>query len=51
MATPTTGFLVENFFNGISGFFWETGNMVYNLKQYKEMGKNEKIWEVFLADC
>ena len=53
MTTPTTGFLVENFFNAFSGFFLETGNMVYNWKKYKEAvkpdDKSKYLKETFLA--
>ncbi|MBR6026724.1 MAG: hypothetical protein IK065_03910, partial [Neisseriaceae bacterium] len=36
MTTPTTGFLVKNFFNSFSGFFLEIGNMIVATKKYQE---------------
>ena len=49
MTTPTTGFLVENFFNAFSGFFLETGNMINAFKSYQK-ADNDKNKRKYLID-
>ncbi|MBR7059247.1 MAG: hypothetical protein IKI22_01400, partial [Neisseriaceae bacterium] len=42
MATPTTGTLLNNYFDSLTSFFIEMGNMVYNIKKCREETNPDK---------